>query len=119
MVSLNNTVKIHNVIKKNNLCTLYRPVITNACKGAKGLVIAAVTLRVLSLLVHLPGPNPSSFAPPSPRWTAFILFYLGLNRGSFASSSQQMFTPLLSNEGAGEGSKMHKIALCTFTYLHF
>ncbi len=34
-------------------------------------------LRVLSHLVRLPGPNPSSFAPPSPcpRWTAFI-FYL-------------------------------------------
>ncbi len=52
-------------------------------------------------------------------WTAFILFYLGPNRGSFASSSQQLFTPLLSNDGAEGGGKMHKIALCTFIYLHF
>ncbi len=79
------------------------------------------TLRVLSHLVRLPGPNPSWIAPPSPcpRWTAFILFYLGLNRGSFALSSQQLFTPLLSNDGAGDGGKMHKIALCTFIYLRF
>ncbi len=76
-------------------------------------------LRVLSHLVRLPGPNPSSIAPPSPRWTAFILFYLGPNHGSFASSSQQLCTPLLSNDGTGEGGKMHKIALCTFIYLRF
>ncbi len=78
-------------------------------------------LRVLSHLVRLPGPNPSSFAPPSPcpRWTAFILFYLGPNRGSFASSSQQLFTPLLSNDGVGECGKIQKIALCTFIYLRF
>ncbi len=63
----------------------------------------AHSLRVLSHLVRLPGPNPSSFAPPSPCpcWTAFILFYLGPNRSSFASSSQQLFTPLLSNDGRG------------------
>ncbi len=42
-----------------------------------------------------------------------------LDRGSFASSSQQLFTPLLSNDGAGEGGKMHKIAICTFIYLRF
>ncbi len=81
----------------------------------------AVRIRVLSHLVRLPGLNLSSIAPPSPCpcWTAFILFYLGPNRGSFASSSQQLFTPLLSNDGAGEGGKMHKIALCTFIYLRF
>ncbi len=49
--------------------------------------------------------------------TAFILFYLGPNRGSFASSCQQLFTPLLNNDGVGEGGKMHKIALCAFIYL--
>ncbi len=78
-------------------------------------------LRVLSHLVRLPGPNLSSITPPSPcpRWTAFILFYLGPNCGSFASSSQQLFTPLLSNDGAGEGGKLHKIALCSFIYLRF
>ncbi len=54
-------------------------------------------VRVLSHLVRLPGPNPSSFA----------------------SSSQQLFTPLLSNDGAGECGKMQKIALCTFIYLRF
>ncbi len=60
-------------------------------------------------------------SPPSPcpRWTVFILFYLGPNRGSFASSSQQLFPPLLSNDGAGECGKMHNIALCTFIYLRF
>ncbi len=59
-------------------------------------------------------PNQSSIAPPSlcPRWTAFILFYLGPNRGSFASSSQQLFTPLLSNDGAGEGGKKLSALLC-------
>ncbi len=56
---------------------------------------------------------------PCPRWTAFILFYLGPNRGSFASSSQQLFPPLLSNDGAEEEGKMHNIALCTFIYLRF
>ncbi len=71
-------------------------------------------VRVLSHLVRLPGPNPSSIAPPypCPRWTAFMLFYLGPNRSSFASSSQQLFIPLLSKGGAGEGGKMHNIALC-------
>ncbi len=80
-----------------------------------------VCLRVLSHLVCLPGPNPSSIAPssPCPRWTAIILFYFGPNRSSFASSSQQLFTPLLSNDGAGEGGKMNNIALCTFIYLRF
>ncbi len=39
----------------------------------------------------------------SPLWTAFILFYLGPNRSSFALSSKQLFTPLL----------------CTFIYLRF
>ncbi len=56
---------------------------------------------------------------PCPHWTVFILFYFGPNRGSFASSSQQLFTPLLSNDGAEEGGKMHKIAICTFIYLRF
>ncbi len=78
-----------------------------------------LSLRVLSHLVRLPGPNPCSFAPSCPRWTVFILFYLGPNHGSFVSSSQQLFTPLLSNDGAGEGGKMHKIAICTFIYLRF
>ncbi len=81
--------------------------------------VCNTALRVLSHLVRLPGPNPSSIAPPSPRWTAFILFYLGPNHGSFASSSQQLCTTLLSNDGAGEGGKMHKIVLCTFIYLRF
>ncbi len=69
--------------------------------------------RVLSHLVCLPGPNWSS-AP-----AVFISVYLGPNRGSFATSSQQLFIPLLSNDGSGEGVKMYNIALCTFIYLHF
>ncbi len=77
------------------------------------------SLRVLSHLVRLPGPNPSSFAPPSPwpRWTAFILFYLGPNRGSFASSSQQLFTPLLSNDGARECAKCKRL-LSALLYIY-
>ncbi len=55
---------------------------------------------------------------PCPRWTVFI-FYLGPNCDSFASSIQQLFTPLPSNDGTREGSKMHNIALCTFIYLRF
>ncbi len=39
MVSLNNTVKIHNVIQNKQFTLLQMP-----AKGAKGLVIAAVTL---------------------------------------------------------------------------
>ncbi len=52
-------------------------------------------VRVLSLLVRLPNPNQSSVAPPIPCLTAFI-FFGGPNHGSFASSIQQLFTPLLS-----------------------
>ncbi len=62
--------------------------------------------------------EPEFVCSPLPRWTAFI-FNLGPNRGSFASSSQQLFTPLLSNDGAGECGKMQKIALCTFIHLRF
>ncbi len=51
--------------------------------------------------------------PPCPHWSAFILFYLGLNRGSFASSSQQLFTPFLSN-----GGKMHNIAFSALLYIY-
>ncbi len=85
-------------------------------------MVPPLLIRVLSHLVRLPGPNPSSIVPPAPcpRWTAFVLFYLGLFAPWFVCvSSQQLFTPLLSNDGAGEGSKMHKIALCTSIYLLF
>ncbi len=77
------------------------------------------TFRVLSHLVRLPGPNQSSFAPPSPcpRWTAFILFYLGPNRGSFASSSQQLFTPLHSNDGAENAAKCKRL-LSALLYIY-
>ncbi len=77
-----------------------------------------MSVTVLSHLVRLPGPSQSSIAPPSPcpHWTVYILFYLGPNHGSFASSSQQLFT---CNDGAGEGSKMHNIVLCSFKYLCF
>ncbi len=54
--------------------------------------------------------------PPAPM---FILVYLGLNCSSFASSSQQLFTPLLSNDGAGEGVKMHNIALHFYIFNFF
>ncbi len=60
------------------------------------------------------------FAPISwIMWITFILVYLGPNRSLFTSSSQQLFTPLLSNDSAGEGDKMHNISLCTFIYLRF
>ncbi len=67
-------------------------------------------------LVRLPGLKPSSIAPPSP-CTVFILFYLGLNRSSFASSSQQLFTQLPSNDGAGEGGKMHSRSLHFYIFM--
>ncbi len=54
--------------------------------------------------------------PPAPM---FILVYLGLNCSSFASSSQQLFTPLLRNDGAGEGVKMHNIALHFYIFKFF
>ncbi len=63
--------------------------------------------------------EPEFDCSPCPRWIAFILFYLGPNCGSFASSSQQLFTPLLSNGCTGEGRTMHNIALCTFIYWRF
>ncbi len=31
----------------------------------------------------------------------------------------RLFTPLLSNDGVGEGGKMHTIALCIFIYVSF
>ncbi len=46
-----------------------------------------------------------------PHGPAFILFYLGPNRGSFVSSCQQLFTLLLGNSGTGEGSKMPNCSL--------
>ncbi len=47
---------------------------------------------------------------PCPHWTAFILVYLGPNQ-----SSQQLFTTLLSNDGAREGRKM---LLSSFLYIY-
>ncbi len=108
----------HNVSNAFNSTDIFA-----VCHGGSiwSMIDIKVCLRVLSHLVCLPGPNPSSIAPssPCPRWTAIILFYFGPNRSSFASSSQQLFTPLLSNDGAGEGGKMNNIALCTFIYLRF
>ncbi len=72
-------------------------------------------LRVLSHLVRLPGPNPSSFAATSP--SGLRSFYLGPNRGSFASSGQQLFTPLLSNDGAEGGGKMHCFSLNFYIFM--
>ncbi len=60
----------------------------------------ADSFRVLSHLVRLPGPNQSSFGLPSPAPAGlFILVYLGPKHSSFASSSQQLVTPLLRNDG--------------------
>ncbi len=79
--------------------------------------------RVLSHLVRLPGPNLSSIAPPPPppsacpHWTAFILFYLGPNRGSFASSSQQLFTPLLSNDGQEKAKCITLLSALLYIYV--
>ncbi len=73
----------------------------SGCRCFNGLIYISehsIKLWVLSHLVRLPGPNQNSFAPPSPCWTVFILVYLGPNRGSFVTSSQQPLTPLLSNE---------------------
>ncbi len=66
-----------------------------------------VNYSFVSNLVRLPGPNPSSIAPPSscPHWTVFILLHLGPNRGSFSSSIQQLFTPLLRNDAREKAEK--------------
>ncbi len=48
----------------------------------------------------------------------FILFYLGPNHSSF-SSSQQLFTPLPSNDSAGEGGKMHSCNLYFYIFIFF
>ncbi len=70
---------------------------------------------MLSHLVRLPGPNQSSIALLN--CVHIILF--GSEPRFVCISSQQLFTPLLSNDDAGEGGKMHDIALCTFIYWRF
>ncbi len=77
-------------------------------------------LMMLSHLVRLPGPNPSSMLPPPSAPTRLCSYYfIWVRTAVHLRQSQQLFTPFLSNGGAGEGGKMHKIALCTFIYLSF
>ncbi len=73
-------------------------------------------LRVISYLVWLPGPNPSLIAPSSPAPAGLHSYYFIWVR---TADRLRLFTPLLSNDGVGEGGKMHTIALCIFIYVSF
>ncbi len=83
------------------------PSVLKVCSDFKG----AFTLGLLAWS------EPEFVCSLMPRWTVYILVYQGPSHSSFASSSQQLLTPLLSNDGAGDGGKVHNIALCTFIYL--
>lgn len=72
---------------------------------------------VHTLFDCLPGPNASSIAPlsPCPHLIVFTLYYVGLNRGAFASM-QQLLPLLLGKDYAGEAGKIHSIACLTFMF---
>ncbi len=112
----------NNSFNFNIKCFIFYLFYSKWCQSLKSTIypLSATPFRVLSNLVRLPGMNQSLFALPSPPTAGLSSYFIWVRTAiCFTSSSQQRVIPLLSNDGAGEGGKMHKIALCTFIYLRF